>query len=289
MPLGARKTIASLALALAPQALASGEVSLSMEDLEIGRSESYVYVCETSQRQTAEKFGGNDAFVHYTLGFDLTVSRVSEEYVDLELVFTRIGVDSHLGVFDSNEPEETDENNLVAEALRPIIGEPFNVRLDAEREVLGVTAPSLAPVPDMMHSLYRRMFGDAYLSEALQPIFRIRAAPASASPGDEWTRVLERRVSVGRMDIVIEHRLQSVENGTAIVPITGEHRLRDQQTTPVSQRITEQIVKGRAEWSTSLDRLESLELHKSFVVEAGDENLLFRVTVIEHEEIRVGR
>lgn len=273
---------ALLALALVSGA-GAGEVSLAATP-ETGQTASFVYTNELLQAPTGQF--GQPFHLNYTLEFDTKVAGADERYTDVEVRFSRIAIDSTLGVFDSKEPAEGDGSNLVAQAFRPAVGDLFKVRLDTPTmRVIGITGPDDAYVPDMMIRLYERVLGENMLSESLQPMFRLKSEPPTAEPGETWTRTIMRHANVGRIEIRLDITLAEIEDETASIDIAGEHLIRLEQDTPVSQRMVDQLVEGQATWSLADELLRSFTLEKTFTLAAGDENLDLGAKIREREHL----
>ncbi len=254
-------------------------------DLHEGDAMSYAYKNRLVQQQFMRTMLAREHFLDYELAFDLTVTSVSELYTDLEFVLTGLEVDSTWGTFDSDQPVEDDARNLAAMAFRPVLGEPFSVRLRSNMEVLGITGPPTTHVPQPVHALYMRMLGERMLSEAIQPIFRLKPEPHRAAPGDQWSQTLQRNTSAGEIEIRLDLELDELDADAAHVRIDGEHRIMGMHNTPVSQRITEQAVAGEAAWDVDASSLASFALRKDFVVSAGGEEFAIRFDVSEEESL----
>lgn len=280
-----RASALALPMVIGAPAMADADAVRLAADLEAGQTLSYVYHNTLNQQQFAKEMLVSEFFVDYELEFEMTVVQATEVYVDLELVFSRIEIDSTWGVFDSETPEADDATNLTAQAFRPVIGETFNVRLRSNMEILGITGPPTTGVPTDLYKLYARILDDGPLSESLQPIFRLKS-PAEALPGEEWTRTVERRTSTGGMRVNIDLTLDDVgEDGVARVRVGGEHVLVEESATPVSPRFEEQRLEGAAAWDTSESRLVEYDLMKDFVLIAGNEQFAFKFSVTEQERL----
>lgn len=277
--------IATVLLGVALASAAHAEQVSLAADLEPGDSHSYLYTNKLSQQPTG-KFAQNSSYVNYTLEFTATTKDVSEQYTDVQVVFSRIAIDSTLGKFDSSTPATEDKTNLVAQAFRPAIGAPFRVRLDTKtKHVIGIIGPDQGYVPDMMIRLYSRVLGENTLGESLQPIFCLKSDPATASPGDTWSRTLVRHANYGRIDIRLDFTLDDVKDDLANITIGGQHIMRLEQATPVSQRLTDQSVKGKATWNVADDIIQDYALTKTFTYAAGDEHFSFGGKVTEQEHL----
>ena len=260
------------------------EVSLAAS-LTPGDKSSFVYTTELSQSPTGKL--GQPFYLNYSLEFTTRVKKISERYADLEVRFSRIAVDSTLGEFDSSTSPEEDASNLMAQTFRPAIGKPFNARLDASTmRLLGVNGPDPGALPDMMVQLYGRVLGDKHLTETIQPAFRMKADPATASLGEKWSTSVTRSANQGVIEIRLDFKLDGVDDGTATIGIGGEHLIKVDGSTPVSQRMVEQKIVGEATWSLKDALLDEFRLEKSFTLGAGDEQFDLGVKVVEREQLK---
>lgn len=254
-------------------------------ELEPGQTLSYVYQNTLNQQQFAQDMLVSEHFVDYELEFDMSVVQATDVYIDLEMTFSRISVDSSWGAFDSDTPESEDAMNLTAQAFRPAMSETFSVRLRSNMEVLGVSGPPMDHLAPDVAGLYRRVLDEEYLMESLQPIFRLKSPP-EALPTEEWSRMIVRHVAMGQIDIRIDSTLDEVtEDGTARVRMSGEHSMRDMHATPVSPQFKEQRVEGAAAWNTGASLLEEWDLMKDFVMTAGNDQLAFKFNITEREQL----
>lgn len=259
------------AIGLVASPLALGESFSVGADFDRGDTLTYRVHSEATQAWSGTIGEGGD-FLRYTVAFDLRVMSKSDTYTDIKMVFTDVKVEATGFDFDSSRPPGEGDDESAA-AFEPLIGAPFSVRLDEAREIIGITTPVMDNLPEPGAGMARAVLGERQLTPVLQPIFRLKEPPLEVSEGDTWQLVHLKTSRAGSLATTLDHEVHGVEDGTARIALGGTLELRRAHDTPVSERITKQKIEGLAVWSIDDTCLESLEIEKHMVVEAGDERL----------------
>lgn len=204
----------------------------------------------------------------------------NEQGATLSIVYDRVQMnifaDRSILKFDSAAPAAEDAGNELAAMVRPVVGLPITVKIDAAGNVLSIEGneePAPKTDQDLQRaSMARSLIGDEIFSRVLAPLYGLPHAPERGAPGDAWTsEEVNDRPPLGVLTLDAKHTLGSVADGAATVTTTGTVKLtRAVGNMAVKADLTGQEIKGTALWDTIAGSIRSFDSEQKIVISADD-------------------
>lgn len=165
--------------------------------------------------------------------------------------------------FDSTQPETSDEGNMLASALRPLIGVTFTLTIDktgAITKVAGNEAFSSGAISGLTSV-------DG-IKAGLGPVFTTRNDDGKAEVGETWSYTDSLPMSpLGPMSIVSNHTLKDVSGNDANIDLTG--KITVEANPAMKLKMDEGTYSGKYVWDTAKGMLKSLTIQQKMVM-SGD-------------------
>ena len=162
------------------------------------------------------KFGENENKAGLVTEMDLqqTVQEVREDgsaVVEQKLARIKLQSDGGaLGValrFDSAQPEQSDQQSLLSQVLRPLIGAEFKVTFSNRGEVLDVEPPAdlVKTLQTTSTTVYQQMFSkESFKSMLSQSSVVLPEEPVSV--GEKWQTKFSSGAQVGGAEVTVSYR-----------------------------------------------------------------------------------
>jgi len=254
--------VAVVAFATAAPALAQ-EVDLRPR-FKTGAETKFAMVISGANEFKAEAMpgGGQSTKIDQEIDFTLKVKDVTSDGIaTVDLTYDRMVM--KVGgmfemTFDSTKPTDQDAGNMLASALRPLIGSSLTMTVDRDgniSKVEGFDKLKLNPSAQQMAGTLATADG---VKSTFGQVFSTRKSDGRASVGDTWTNVDS--VSAGQMGTVktsITHTLKSHTGGMAKVDITGDLAIEGGMMPEL--KLTTSEVTGNYIWDTEVGMLKSIQ------------------------------
>lgn len=177
--------------------------------------------------------------------------------------------------YDSAEPVEKDPANLVRPSIQGLVGQRFELDLDAHGTVTEARIPAdLARRHNPSTRWTTRLMGDADLRALFGPIFSTgiaRDAGANADRaaiGDSWQTTRQEPFGSAGVTTTVTHTLESADSGVATIALNGDAAITPNERVPAGiQRISRGAFSGTTRWDLSRGLLASYEMGRETQVQ----------------------
>lgn len=204
----------------------------------------------------------------------IQVLEADDAHTKLSWTYERLAIEFASPVdprrFDSDQPvaEDTTGNEYsraFAKVIRPVVGAPIIVELNAAREVVSVSGhDALMPTADPVHAGWLMpLIGTDGIKSMTNTLFVLGADEDSLSPGDQWTkRVISDAPMVGEMETQTDHTLLATTDTEAIVATSSTVASKSEDNdSPYALQIDHQQNFALLRWDLKGDRARSYENH----------------------------
>ncbi len=206
--------------------------------------------------------GGQSTKIDQEIDFTLKVKEVTDDGIaTVDLTYDRM-VMNVSGMFDlsfdSSKPTDEDAGNMLASALRPLIGSSLTMTIDRDgniTKVEGFDSLKLNPSAQQMAGTLATADG---VKSTFGQVFSTRKSDGRANVGDTWTNVDS--FSAGQMGTVktsVKHTLKSHSGGMAKVDLVGDLAIEGGMMPEL--KLTTSEVTGNYIWDTEVGMLKSIE------------------------------
>lgn len=175
--------------------------------------------------------------------------------------------------FDSDQPIEQDKqgnkySRAFSKVVRPVVGSPITVELNADREVVAVSGNSeLMPTADPLHSGWLMpLIGTDGIKTMVNTLFVLGTDKNTLNNGDRWSKsVRSEAPMIGEMETKIDHKLLATTENEAIIATTSTlNVIADNKDSPLALVIDYQRNFSLLRWDLNADRAHSVETHSVF-------------------------
>lgn len=172
--------------------------------------------------------------------------------------------------FDSDQSLEEDKNGnkyskAFAQVVRPVVGSPITVQLDADHQVVSVSGNSkLMPTADPLHAGWLMpLIGTDGIKNIASTLFVLGTDVNAASNGDQWSKLIRFDAPmIGEMETTIVHKLLAKTDEEAMIATSST--LAPKSAAKVgaySLSIDHQQNFGLLRWDLKKDKIRSFETH----------------------------
>lgn len=175
--------------------------------------------------------------------------------------------------FDSDQPIEQDKqgnkySRAFSKVVRPVVGSPITVELNADREVVAVSGNSeLMPTADPLHSGWLMpLIGTDGIKTMVNTLFVLGTDKNTLNNGDRWSKsVRSEAPMIGETETKIDHKLLATTENEAIIATTSTlNVIADNKDSPLALVIDHQRNFSLLRWDLNADRARSVETHSVF-------------------------
>ena len=207
----------------------------------------------------------------------IEVIKTDADSTTLRWTFDRLAIEFESPVdprrFDSDQPVAQDNrgneySKAFARVVRPVVGSPIIVTLDANRDVVAVTGnQKLMPMADPLHSGWLMpLIGTDGIKSMVSTLFVLGADRKSLDDGFRWSKSLRSEVPMlGETETKIDHKLLAKTDDEAIIATSSTLKMKSANAdSPFGLSIDHQQNFSLLRWDLNTDRARSVEAHSVF-------------------------